>query len=100
MKCVLLSADGDRMVYAVPDIVAENLEQYCMEFCTKWLWESPDAAKYRLNGVLCYHEGDFIEYLNRWVFPEEPSVLVENLGWIDFDQALPEKYRGCPEFNF
>ena len=34
--------------------------------------------KYRQKGW--YNEEDFIEYLNEWVFPEEQSVLVENLG--------------------
>ena len=47
MKKVVISADGDRKVYSVPDVVAENLEKYCMEFCTTWLWESPHAKKYR-----------------------------------------------------
>lgn len=100
MRNIILSADGDRMVYSVPDPVAAELDRYCMEFCVKWLWESPDAAKYRINGVVCYHEGDFIEYLNRYLFPEEPSVLVENLGWIALDEDLPDRYRGCPVFNF
>ena len=33
MKPVILSADGDSVVYTVPDAVADNLEAYCMEFC-------------------------------------------------------------------
>lgn len=37
MKNVILSADGDRMVWSVPDVVAANLEEYCMEFCCRWL---------------------------------------------------------------
>ena len=100
MKYVVLSADGDRMVYLVPDAVAEDLERYCMDFCDKWLWESPEAARYRTGRVVCYNEGDFIEYLNRWIFPEEPSRLVEDLGWIEFDQPLPPPYQDCPSFNF
>ena len=66
MKNVIISADGDRMVYPVPDIVADNLDEYCIEFCDKWLRTSPHAKKYRVNGVLCYNERDFIEYLNRF----------------------------------
>ena len=57
MKYVVLSADGDRMVYLVPDAVAEDLERYCMDFCDKWLWESPEAARYRNGRVVCYNEG-------------------------------------------
>lgn len=100
MKNVVISADGDRKVYSVPDIVAENLREYCMEFCTTWLKESPHAAKYRIGIGFCFNEEDFIEYLNTWIFPNEPSVLVENLGWIDFASPLPEPYRQCPAFNF
>ena len=100
MKQVVLSADGDRKVYAVPDQVADHLEDYCLWFCTRWLWESPHAAPYRVGGVLRYDEADFIRYLNRWVFPHQPSSLVENLGWVGYDEALPPPYRDCPQFNF
>ena len=115
MKYVLLSADCVPSVYSVPDIVAENLSEYCLEFCNKWLRESPDAAKYRFEdesafpGIgLSYHEGDFIEYLNKWVFPDEPSVFIETLDWSVIDDAingrgkpnLPEKYKDCDYFNF
>ncbi|MCI9268058.1 MAG: hypothetical protein HFF40_04300 [Lawsonibacter sp.] len=100
MKNIVLSADGDRVVYSVPDVVADRLEDYCMEFRCHWLPDSPHAQNYRINGGLCYNEADFIDYLNRWVFPDQPSVLVKNLGWIEFDQPLPEPYRSCPQFNF
>lgn len=30
MKLVILSADGDSVVYSVPDIVADHLEDYCL----------------------------------------------------------------------
>lgn len=100
MKQVILSADGDSVIYAVPDVVADNLEKYCMEFCTGWLWHSPDAAKYRKNGVVFYGEKDFIDYLNRYQFPEEPAVFVLNLGWTGLGEDLPEAYRSLPYFNF
>lgn len=32
MKNVILSADGDLCVYAVPDAVAENLYESCVTF--------------------------------------------------------------------
>ena len=56
MKKVILSADGDSIVYLVPDDVADNLEEYCLELCSNWLRYSPDAEKYRKEGVLCYTE--------------------------------------------
>ena len=36
MKNIVISADGDRKVYAVADVVAENLETYSLEFSI-WL---------------------------------------------------------------
>ena len=101
MKNIIISADGDRLVYSVPDMVADNLTEYCMEFCDKWLRTSPHAETYRINGSLCYNERDFIEYLNRFRFPEEQSVFVENLGPMGMDELpVPECYRDCPAFNF
>ncbi len=87
-------------MYSVPDDVADHLSKYCTEFCTKWLNNSPYAKKYRIRGVLCYNEDDFIEYLNTWIFPNQKSVLVKNLGWIAFDAELPAPYTDCPKFNF
>ena len=55
MKNVVLSADGDRMVYSVPDSVADRLDEYCLAF-TEWLYASPHARKYRIGGGLCYNE--------------------------------------------
>ena len=108
MKYILLSADNPPSVYSVPDIVADNLQEYCCAFCDKWLHESPHAAEYRVGLGVAYNESDFIKYLNQWVFPDEPSVLVETLDWSVINDAingrgapnLPEKYKGCEWFNF
>ena len=103
MKNVILSADGDRMVYSVPDAVADNLEKYCMEFID-WLEASPDAKKYRRKGVLWYDESDFILYLNKYVFPHSPkeqSVYVKNLSLGNtYARNVPSEYKDCPSFNF
>ena len=100
MKEVILSADGDSVVYLVPDPVAEDLDEYCMEFCTRWMQTSPHAARYRTTHGFCYNEGDFVGYLNEFVFPQEKSVFVKNLGWIGHERELPEEYQNCPRFNF
>jgi len=50
MKEVIISADGDSVVYLVPDAVANNLEDYCIYFCDKWMRTSPNAKKYRMKG--------------------------------------------------
>lgn len=102
MKEVILSADGEAMLCRVPDAVAENLEAYCMEFCTNWLWNSPHAEKYRMKygktTAVSYTEADFIAYLNAWIFPEEPSSLVRGLG-CDCGEAAA-RYPDLPRFNF
>ena len=101
MKHVILSADGDSKVYSVPDEVAENLNKHCLYFCNKWIRCGPYAEGYRrVHGCVCYSEVDFIEYLNKWKYPDQPSVLVKNLGWIAREQDIPKEYRDCPRFNF
>ena len=43
---------------------------------------------------------DFIEYLNKWLFPNQISKFVENIGWISKNSQIPQKYKDCPMFNF
>lgn len=100
MKEVILSADGDSLVYLVPDAVAENLSRHCIEFCDHWMKSSPDAKKYKIKGGYCFNEADFIDYLNRYVFPDERSVLVKNLGDTNLGKKLPAAYKNHPYFNF
>jgi len=101
MKYVLLSSDNNPSVYSVPDKVANDLINYCIDFCHNWLNNSPHAKKYRLKGgILCYNEHDFIEYLNQWIFPDEQSVYIETLEFIQTKKGIPEKYKDCEWFNF
>ena len=103
MKKVLLSADREISVFAVPDQVADHLEKYCLEFCCDWLYQSPDASKYRVQmgdtvGV-CYDEKGFIDYLNQYIC-EEQSTLIATLTNVYDEENLPEEYIGLPYFNF
>lgn len=103
MKRILLSADSEISVFTVPDRVADNLEQYCLEFCSNWLHKSPDAEKYRVKtgdtiGV-CYNEKDFIDYLNQYICDEQSS-LVTSFTEVYPGDKLPEEYAGLPYFNF
>lgn len=100
MKEVIISADRDSVVYLVPDAVADDLRKFCILFCDKWMKNSPDAKKYRINGAYCYNEADFIAYLNEYIFPEQKSVFVKNLGWTNLGKNLPLEYQGYPYFNF
>lgn len=99
MKEVILSADGDSYVYLVPDVVAENLREYCIEF-DNWLSDSPDAKKYRTKRGICFNQEDFIDYLNQYIFPEQQSAFVKNFGETSEGQNLPKKYKSHPYFNF
>lgn len=98
MKNVVLSADTLPTVYLVPDEVADNLKRYCLDF-VNWWNSSPQAKKYHRRNW-GYNEEDFIRYLNRWIFPYTPSEFIEKLDWIDSEENLPEKYKGCEWFNF
>lgn len=96
MKPVALSADSAMSVYMVPDIVAENLYDYCMEFC-RWIHNDPIAVqKYRH----CYCEEQFIEYLNAYLFPDQPSYGIDNVPPVFEEDDLPSEYREIPYFNF
>lgn len=95
MKEIILSADGDSILYLVPDVVADNLREYCIEFCDNWLWSSPHAKQYRTKQGVCFNEADFIDYLNLYVFPDQQSKFIKNLG-----KNIPPKYKSFPYFNF
>nr|WP_304430746.1 hypothetical protein [uncultured Acetatifactor sp.] len=103
MKRILLSADSEISVFTVPDKVADNLEQYCLEFCSNWLHKNPDAEKYRVKtgdtiGV-CFNEKDFIDYLNQYICDEQSS-LATSLTKVYAGDELPEEYAELSYFNF
>ena len=99
MKNIILSADGDSVIYSVPDAVADNLRKYCLDF-SKWIYNSPDAKKYRVGKGVCFTEADFIDYLNQYVFPNEQSTFVKNIGWTDGSKKLQDEYKVYPSFSF
>ena len=103
MKEVILSHDSEAMIYLVPAEVAANLDQYCWDFAANWVWHGPENGKFlkhfgdnQLGAV--FGAPDFIDYLNKWVFPEQPSKLVKGLGCYDYE--IPEEYRFYPKYNF
>ena len=100
MKNVILSADGDRIVYSVPDEVSNNLNGYCLDF-VKWLKTSLEGKNYYIKkyGIFAFDESDFIEWLNKYKFPDQPSFFVENLGNINLKNA-PEHCKKYKNFNF
>ena len=52
MKEVIISADGDRIVYLVPDAVANDLRKYCIYFCDRWIKNTPRLRNTKLRAVI------------------------------------------------
>lgn len=100
MKNVILSADNEVKLYSVPAIVADNLDRYCWDFAASWVWHGPESGKYlKLFGshyVAVFNESHFIDYLNKWLFPDQPSAFVKALG----SYEIPEEHKDYPRYNF
>jgi len=103
LKEVILSHDSEAKIYIVPDEVADNLDQYCWDFAANWVWNGPENRRFLIDcgdgrlGAL-FGAPDFIEYLNRWVFPEQQSRLIRGLGCYNYE--IPEEYKDYPMYNF
>lgn len=97
MKNVILGSDYDRVIFSVPDEVADNLSDYCMGFL-EWIYNSPEAEKYRTGDGVAYSECDFIDYLNDYKFTNEKSNFIEVLE-CEPDE-MPVEYEEYPIFVF
>ena len=103
MTEVILSHDSEAVLYSVPAEVAANLSEYCWNFAASWVWNGPENWKFLRqirSSQYCAVFGapDFIDYLNRWAFPECESKLVKGLGC--YNDEIPEQYRHYPQYNF
>ena len=86
-------------VYSVPDKIANNLEDACWYFSSIWIFDSPQSERFIRNGVACYNDKDFIDYLNSWEMPEFNSVLIKTLEAIEV-LGIAEIYKDCPRHSF
>ena len=103
MRDVILSHDGEVLLCRVPGEVAGNLEQFCLDFASSWVWHGPENGRFlrwideeQIGAV--FGTTEFIDYLNRWIFPDERSLIVRELG-CSMDE-LPEEYMDLPRYNF
>jgi len=100
MKHLILSADNTPSLYLVPEDVTNNLDKHLKKFW-EWMQTNPNAEKYRIDCgnfiSICYNESDFIQYLNTWIFPDQPAQLIEAF---DEYMDIPEKYKHIQWFNF
>ena len=115
MKTVLLGETYSCNVYSVPNEVADNLREHCERYCM-WLSKSPEAKSARKKWRSPSDDG-FIDYLNKFAFPQYESKLVKELegkcsyirlcdmpdnSFCDKYMAntnLPDQYRDNPEYN-
>jgi len=103
MAEVILSHDSEAMLYCVPAEVAADLDRYCWDFAANWVWHGPENGKFLKKfgenqlGAM-FGAPDFIEYLNKWEFPDRPSTLIKGLGCYDYE--IPDEYRDLPKYNF
>lgn len=103
MAEVILSHDSEAILYSVPAEVAANLDQYCWDFSANWVWHGPENGKFLQklpNGQYgaMFGASDFIDYLNRWAFPECKSRQIKALGCYDYE--IPDVYQHYPRYNF
>lgn len=103
MAEVILSHDDEAKLYLVPAEVAADLGKYCGDFAANWVWNGPENGKFLRKtrsgqyGAM-FGAPDFIEYLNKWAFPEYNSKLVKSLGCYDYE--IPAAYQCYPKYNF
>ena len=103
MKEVILSHDSEAMLCLVPAEVADNLDVYCLDFGFSWVWHGPENGRYLkwvnedLVGAM-FGVSEFIDYLNRWAFPDFQSKIVKGLGCYDYE--IPAEYQKLPRHNF
>ena len=103
MEDVLLSHDSGMMLCRVPSEVAHNLDSFCLDFASSWVWHGPENGRFlrpfgeEMVGAV-FGTADFIDYLNRWIFPEERSRIIRELGC--FADEPPAEYVDLPRYNF
>lgn len=103
MAQVILSHDSEAVLYEVPAEAAAHLDVYCWEFAANWVWNGPENGRFlRKFGENQYGAvfgaPDFIDWLNRWEFPEQKSREIRSLGCYGYE--IPPEYQHLPKYNF
>ncbi len=81
MKNLLLSADGDIMLYEVEEKILSDLEALIEEF---YIWKKTS----------CFNEQLFVKFLQQ-KFGNEAIRFIKNLGY-----KIPEEFKNVKWFNF
>lgn len=85
MANLMLSADGDVMLYEVSENIINNFDNIVEEFFD---WKKTN----------CYDEQLFVEFLQK-KFGSESIRFIKNLGWMSRD-TIAEEYKNIKWFNF
>lgn len=82
---LMLSADGDVMLYEVEKSIINNFDNILEDF-------------YNQNKTKNYDEQLFVEYLQKR-FGSEAIKFIRNLGCFDYDN-IPNEYENIKWYNF
>jgi len=85
MEKLMLSADGDIMLYEVEKQILNNFDNLIEQFFD---WKKTN----------CYDEQLFVQFL-RQTYGNNAIKFIKNLGWFDYDN-IPQEYESIKRFNF
>lgn len=85
MEKLMLSADGDIMLYEVGKNIIKDLENILDQF-------------YKWKQTNCYDEQLFVKFIQE-TYGDGSIRLIKNLGWFDRDN-IPEEYKNIEWHNF
>lgn len=85
MEKLMLSADGDIMLYEVDKQILNNFDNLIEQF---FEWKKTN----------CYDEQLFIKFLQQ-KYGNNAIKFVKNLGWFDCNN-VPKEYENIKWFNF
>ncbi len=85
MEKLMLSADGDVMLYEVSKNIINDFDNILEQFF--------DEKK-----TNCYDEQLFVKFLQN-KFGNESIKFIKNLGWFDYNNT-PKEYKDVKWFNF
>ncbi len=85
MEKLMLSADGDVMLYEVDKRILNNFSNLIEQF---FEWKKTN----------CYDEQLFVKFLQQ-KYGSEAIRFLKNLGWLDYNN-IPKEYESIKWFNF
>lgn len=85
MEKLMLSADGDVVLYEVEKKIINDFDSIIEDF---FKWKKTN----------CYNEQLFVKFIQQKI-GNETIQFVKNLGWFD-ENNIPEEYKNIKWYNF